>query len=102
MPASWTHHKKALLARAPASMSTAQSGGGYQTRATAVFDAFSSSRTLFHCRLSQVAAMKEAGKGLKAEVKKMNLSEIEDLTDDMADLMEDMNEINEIMGRSYK
>lgn len=46
--------------------------------------------------------MKEAGKGLKKEVKKINLNEVEDLADDMADLMEDMNEINEAMGRSYK
>ncbi|CAN0014268.1 unnamed protein product [Discosporangium mesarthrocarpum] len=48
-----------------------------------------------------VAAMKSAGKTLKTEVKKMDLNEIEDLTDDMAEMMEDMNEINEIMGRSY-
>lgn len=46
--------------------------------------------------------MKEAGKGLKKEVKKINVDEVEDLADDMADLMEDMNEINEAMGRSYK
>ncbi|CAM9548266.1 unnamed protein product [Choristocarpus tenellus] len=48
-----------------------------------------------------VSAMKAAGKSLKTEVKKMDLNEIEDLTDNMADMMEDMNEINDIMGRSY-
>lgn len=46
--------------------------------------------------------MKEASKGLKKEMKKINISEVEDMTDDMADLMEDMNEINDVMGRSYK
>lgn len=50
----------------------------------------------------QVAAMKDAQKGLKKEVKKINISDVENLTDDMADLMEDMDEINEVMGRSYK
>lgn len=50
----------------------------------------------------QVAAMKDASKTLKAEVKKIDINKVEDLTDDMADMMEDMNEINDIMGRSYK
>ncbi|CAM9456066.1 unnamed protein product [Sphacelaria rigidula] len=45
--------------------------------------------------------MKDAQKGLKKEVKKINLTDVENMTDDMADLMEDMDEINEIMGRSY-
>eukprot|EP00904_Undaria_pinnatifida_P004136 jgi/Undpi1/13723/HiC_scaffold_9.g03376.m1 len=48
-----------------------------------------------------VAAMKDASKTLKAEVKKIDINKVEDLTDDMADMMEDMNEINDIMGRSY-
>lgn len=50
----------------------------------------------------QVAAMKDASKTLKAEVKKIDINKVEDLTDDMADMMEDMNEINDVMGRSYK
>lgn len=53
-------------------------------------------------RIMQVAAMKDASKTLKAEVKKIDINKVEDLTDDMADMMEDMNEINDIMGRSYK
>lgn len=46
--------------------------------------------------------MKDAQKGLKKEVKKLNINEVENMADDMADLMEDMDEINEVMGRSYK
>ena len=48
-----------------------------------------------------VAAMKEATKQLKAENKKINLNEIEDMNDDMMDMMEDMEELNEALGRSY-
>lgn len=55
-----------------------------------------------YIRQLQVAAMKDASKTLKAEVKKIDINKVEDLTDDMADMMEDMNEINDIMGRSYK
>lgn len=46
--------------------------------------------------------MKDASKTLKKDIKKIDIGEVEDLTDDMADMMEDMNEINDIMGRSYK
>ncbi|KAG6598008.1 Charged multivesicular body protein 5 [Phytophthora cinnamomi] len=38
---------------------------------------------------------------MKAETQKIDISELEDVQDDMADLMEDMNEIQEIIGRSY-
>lgn len=48
-----------------------------------------------------VAAMKAATVTLKNETKKMNISEIEDFQDDLADMFEDMEEINDIMGRSY-
>lgn len=46
--------------------------------------------------------MKDAQKGLKKEVKKININDVENMADDMTDLMEDMDEINEVMGRSYK
>ena len=48
-----------------------------------------------------VSAMKEATKQLKVEHEKINLSEIEDMQDDLADLLEDQEEIQEILGRSY-
>mmetsp|Transcript_16069 Transcript_16069/g.16200 ORF Transcript_16069/g.16200 Transcript_16069/m.16200 type:complete len:235 (-) Transcript_16069:162-866(-) len=48
-----------------------------------------------------VSAMKTAAVTLKTETKKMNINEIEDFQDDLADMFEDMEEINEIMGRSY-
>ncbi|EEY61243.1 charged multivesicular body protein 5, putative [Phytophthora infestans T30-4] len=49
--------------------------------------------------ISTVAAMKSAAVQLKAETQKVDISELE--ADDMADLMEDMDEIQEIIGRSY-
>ncbi|CAE7759384.1 CHMP5 [Symbiodinium microadriaticum] len=48
-----------------------------------------------------VAAMKDAAKQLKVEHAKIDLNEIEDLNDDLADMFEDMNEISETLGRSY-
>lgn len=48
-----------------------------------------------------VAAMKLASKELKKEHKKIDINKIEDLNDDLADMFEDMNEINESLGRSY-
>jgi len=48
-----------------------------------------------------VNAMKDAQKSLKVDMKKVNISEVEDLHDDMNDLLEDADEINDIMGRSY-
>ena len=46
-------------------------------------------------------AMKEATTTLKVEHEKINLDEIEDMQDDLADIFEDQEEIQEIMGRSY-
>ena len=43
-----------------------------------------------------IAAMKDASKQLKSEHKKINLNEIEDLNDDLADMFEDVNEISEV------
>ncbi|ETW08927.1 hypothetical protein H310_01410 [Aphanomyces invadans] len=51
--------------------------------------------------LDTVSAMKAAATQLKAETKKFNFTELENVQDDMADMMEDMNEIQEILGRSY-
>lgn len=48
-----------------------------------------------------IAAMKAARTDLRKGVKEMNIDEVEDLHDDMADLMEDTNEIQDILGRSY-
>eukprot|EP01035_Chromulina_nebulosa_P016973 gene16973-22469_t len=48
-----------------------------------------------------VAAMKEANKHLKVENKKLNISEIEDMQDDLEDQLEDAGEISDILGRSY-
>lgn len=43
-----------------------------------------------------ISAMKAASKELKKEHKKIDIDEIENLADDMADMMEDMNEISEV------
>ncbi|RHY64472.1 hypothetical protein DYB30_000514 [Aphanomyces astaci] len=51
--------------------------------------------------LDTVSAMKSAATQLKAETKKFNFAELENVQDDMADMMDDMNEIQEILGRSY-
>lgn len=48
-----------------------------------------------------VNAMKDAQKSLKKEMGAIKIDSIEDLHDDMSDLLEDADEINEIMGRSY-
>lgn len=48
-----------------------------------------------------VDAMKIGVKQFKKEYKNVNIDQIEDLQDDMEDLMEQSNEIQEVMGRSY-
>ena len=48
-----------------------------------------------------VAAMKAASGALKHEFQNMNLDEIEDVHDDLAEMMEDMNEVQDILGRNY-
>jgi hypothetical protein len=50
---------------------------------------------------STVQAMKTAAVTLKQEHAKLDIGEIEDMQDDLADLMMDADEINELMGRSY-
>mmetsp|Transcript_6754 Transcript_6754/g.14105 ORF Transcript_6754/g.14105 Transcript_6754/m.14105 type:complete len:159 (+) Transcript_6754:295-771(+) len=49
-----------------------------------------------------VAAMKAANTELKKTIKKdLNIDDVEDLADDMAELMEDFNEINEAMAQKF-
>ena len=43
-----------------------------------------------------VAALKAASVQVKAEHKKIDINEIEDMQDDLEDMFEDMNEINEV------
>jgi charged multivesicular body protein 5 len=45
--------------------------------------------------------MKESTQGMKSQMKGLNIEKIDQLQDDMADLMDDANEINEMMSRSY-
>ena len=45
--------------------------------------------------------MSEGAKQMKIENKKLNIDEIENMQDDMTDLFEDMQEIQDIMGRAY-
>eukprot|EP00549_Striatella_unipunctata_P012094 CAMPEP_0118691966 /NCGR_PEP_ID=MMETSP0800-20121206/10993_1 /TAXON_ID=210618 ORGANISM="Striatella unipunctata, Strain CCMP2910" /NCGR_SAMPLE_ID=MMETSP0800 /ASSEMBLY_ACC=CAM_ASM_000638 /LENGTH=219 /DNA_ID=CAMNT_0006589843 /DNA_START=135 /DNA_END=794 /DNA_ORIENTATION=+ len=49
-----------------------------------------------------VAAMKAANTQLKSTIRNdLDIDDIDDLADDMAELMEDFNEINEALGRNY-
>merc|ERR550514_808754 len=48
-----------------------------------------------------VSAMKDANKALKKQFKQINISQVEDLQDDMADLLEQAEEVQEALGRSY-
>ena len=49
-----------------------------------------------------IAAMKGANQELKRTMKKdLNIDDVEDLADDMAEMMEDFNEINEALGRNF-
>lgn len=48
-----------------------------------------------------VNAMKYGMKEMKKEYKKINIDQIEDLQDDLTDMMEDANEIQEALGRTY-
>merc|ERR1711976_524207 len=40
-------------------------------------------------------------KEMKKEFKNVNLEQIEDLQDDLADMLEEANEVQEVLGRSY-
>lgn len=50
---------------------------------------------------STVDAMRAGVKQMKQEYKNVNISEIEDLQDDLQDMMADANEVQEALGRSY-
>lgn len=50
---------------------------------------------------TMVAAMKTANQQIQAQYKEIDIDEIEDLQDEMADLMADAEEIQEVMGRTY-
>ncbi|KAH9597439.1 Snf7 family [Trypanosoma melophagium] len=49
----------------------------------------------------QLDAMKEANKTLKHQFKKLKISDVDKLQDELRDLYEDTQEIQEIMGRAY-
>lgn len=52
--------------------------------------------------IQTIAAMKGANQELKRTLKKdLNIDDVEDLADDMAEMMEDFNEINEALGRNF-
>lgn len=51
--------------------------------------------------MASLDAMKAASKVMKQQYKSINLSKIEDLHDEMGDLLEQAEEIQEVMGRSY-
>merc|ERR1711992_458125 len=48
-----------------------------------------------------VDAMKLGVKEMKKEYKNVNIDQIEDLQDDLADMLEDANEVQEALGRTY-
>jgi len=48
-----------------------------------------------------VSAMKTANKELKKQFKQVNIDQIEDLQDDMAELLEQAEEVQSALGRSY-
>lgn len=48
-----------------------------------------------------VAAMRDGVGQMKKEFKKVNIEEIEDLQDDMADMLEQSDEVQEALGRTY-
>merc|ERR1719155_264263 len=48
-----------------------------------------------------VSAMKDANKELKKQFKAINISQVEDLQDDMSDLLEQAEEVQATLGRSY-
>jgi charged multivesicular body protein 5 len=51
--------------------------------------------------LTTVAAMKEAHKVQSQQLKSFKINDIENMMDDMADMMLDTEEINEVMSRNY-
>ena len=52
--------------------------------------------------IDTMAALKEATAVQQAEMKKLDMNKMEDLFDDLADMMADQEEIQEVMSRSYQ
>lgn len=48
-----------------------------------------------------VSAMKLGVKEMKREYGKVNIDQIEDMQDDLSDMMEQANEVQEVLGRTY-
>lgn len=48
-----------------------------------------------------VVAMKDGVKQMQKEFKKINIDQIEDIHDDMADMLEQADEVQEALGRTY-
>ncbi|KAF4695026.1 Charged multivesicular body protein 5 [Perkinsus olseni] len=51
--------------------------------------------------INVVESMKVANHAMKSQMNELNIDHVEDVVDDMADLMMDQDEINDILGRSY-
>ncbi|KAJ2450694.1 Vacuolar protein-sorting-associated protein 60 [Coemansia sp. RSA 2336] len=51
--------------------------------------------------MTTVQAMQDANKQLKKQYKNIDIDKIYDIQDEMSDLMEQANEVQELMGRSY-
>mmetsp|Transcript_19730 Transcript_19730/g.16479 ORF Transcript_19730/g.16479 Transcript_19730/m.16479 type:complete len:176 (+) Transcript_19730:126-653(+) len=51
--------------------------------------------------INVVESMKVANHAMKAQMNQFNIDHVEDVVDDMADLMMDQDEINDILGRNY-
>ena len=49
----------------------------------------------------QMNAMKSAAVAQKEQMKALDMGQLEDLMDDMADIMADQEEINEMMGQNF-
>ncbi|KAJ1901516.1 Vacuolar protein-sorting-associated protein 60 [Kickxella alabastrina] len=51
--------------------------------------------------MSTMQAMQDANKAMKKQYKNVDIDKIYDMQDEMADLLEQANEVQELMGRSY-
>ena len=51
--------------------------------------------------INTVSALKSANEVQKAAMKNIKMDDIEDLYEDMAEMMADMEEVNEVMARTY-
>lgn len=68
--------------------------------------AFNMEQANFACQTlkdthATVAAMKTGVKEMQKEFKKINIDDIEDMQDEMADMLEQADEVQEALGRSY-